>query len=150
MSGPRPARGQSTDRSLGRTAGLLDQGIRFVVRDHDSGGDRTDEVLAQVLGRRVRGGSAPTDLISGLLRAPGQIAQQLVGEAAPAPEPTKAKAKKGKKKGQKGPKKAKDQPSARDAELAELRAQVAELTQAVSILVQDRLDERAAAQDDDA
>lgn len=135
--------------TLDDLSALLDKGVRFVVRDHDSGDDRTDEVLAQVLGRRVRVGGGPTDLISGLLRAPGQIAQQLVGEVAPEPEPEKpkkAKKKSGsaKKKSGSGKKKATDG-GTKDAEIAELRAQVAELTQAVSILVQDRLGEREAA-----
>ncbi len=136
--------------TLDDLSALLDTGIRFVVRDHDSGHDRTDEVLAQVLGRRVRVGSGPTDLISGLLRAPGQIAQQLVGEVAPEPEPEKpkkAKKKPAKKKSGEARKKpaSTGDDDARDAEIAELRAQVAELTQAVSVLVQDRLAERGAA-----
>lgn len=133
--------------ALDDLSALLDKGIRFVVRDHDSGDDRTDEVLAQVLGRRVRVGGGPTDLISGLLRAPGQIAQQIVAEVAPEPEPEepkKAKKPTKKKPTKKKAAKKKSDAGSKDAEIAELRAQVAELTQAVSILVQDRLEERKA------
>lgn len=150
--------------TLDELSGLLDKGIRFVVRDHDSGDDRTDEVLAQVLGRRVRGGGGGTDLLAGLLRAPGQIAQQLVDEAtgssraaAPAEKPRKAgdgkksgtKKKAGTKTGAKtgaksGAKKAKSGDAAeierQQQEIAELRSQISELTAAVSMLVQDRID----------
>lgn len=148
--------------TLDDLSGLLDKGIRFVVRDHDSGDDRTDEVLAQVLGRRVRGGGGGTDLLAGLLRAPGQIAQQLVDEAtgtsraaAPVEKPKKKSG--GKKAGSKkagskkaGSKKAEGAKKATSAEtdeierqqqeIAELRSQISELTAAVSLLVQDRID----------
>ncbi len=153
--------------TLDDLSGLLDKGIRFVVRDHDSGDDRTDEVLAQVLGRRVRGGGGGTDLLAGLLRAPGQIAQQLVDEAtgstraatapaAPAEKPKKAdgqKKKSGAKKKAGAAKKAKsaetDEIERQQQEIAELRSQISELTAAVSLLVQDRIDahERDAAED---
>lgn len=145
--------------TLDDLSGLLDRGIRFVVRDHDSGDDRTDEVLAQVLGRRVRGGGGGTDLLAGLLRAPGQIAQQLVDEAtgtsrAAAPEEKpkkksgdkKAGSKKAGSKGKKaeGAKKATsadtDEIERQQQEIAELRSQISELTAAVSLLVQDRID----------
>ena len=152
--------------TLDDLSGLLDKGIRFVVRDHDSGDDRTDEVLAQVLGRRVRGGSGGADLLSGLLRAPSQIAQQLVGEAtglgttAPEPEePTKPKkAKSGKKKSgaaTKAKKSAKpdgkaDEVERQQQEIAELRSQISELTAAVSLLVQERIDAHEASPDSGA
>lgn len=161
--------------TLDDLSGLLDKGIRFVVRDHDSGDDRTDEVLAQVLGRRVRGGGGGTDLLAGLLRAPGQIAQQLVDEAtgthrpaAPAEKTEKtgdakkagtpSGAKSGKKKSgsTKKAKKAKasdaDEIERQQQEIAELRSQISELTAAVSLLVQDRIDahETAGAPGEDA
>lgn len=150
--------------TLDDLSGLLDRGIRFVVRDHDSGDDRTDEVLAQVLGRRVRGGGGGTDLLAGLLRAPGQIAQQLVDEAtgsnraaAPAEKPKKTgdgkksgtKKKAGTKSGSKpGAKKAKSgdaEIERQQQEIAELRSQISELTAAVSMLVQDRIEAHEAA-----
>lgn len=144
--------------TLDDLSGLLDKGIRFVVRDHDSGDDRTDEVLAQVLGRRVRGGSGGADLLSGLLRAPSQIAQQLMDEATgraatepPEPEtpakPKKAKsAKSAKKKAGTGKTKTAgsgtkgEEIERQQQEIAELRSQISELTAAVSLLVQERID----------
>lgn len=148
--------------TLDDLSGLLDKGIRFVVRDHDSGDDRTDEVLAQVLGRRVRGGSGGADLLSGLLRAPSQIAQQLMDEAtgraatAP-PEPEKPakpkKAKSAKKKAGTGKAKATgsgtkgDEIERQQQEIAELRSQISELTAAVSLLVQERIDAHEAEPD---
>ena len=149
--------------SLDDLSGLLDKGIRFVVQEHDSGEDRTETVLAQVLGRRVRSGkgSGSTDLLSGLLRAPTQIAEQLLADQSakqPDQDDAKPKKKKKKKDGSKKPdsgkatgkksdaKKASGPKSAeverQEAEIAELRSQVAELTQAVSMLVNDKLAER--------
>ncbi len=163
--------------TLDELSGLLEKGVRFVVRDHDSGSDRTDEVLAQVLGRRVRssGGAGSGDLLSGLLRAPTQIAQQLVDEATGSATrgtgDTSTKSGKDKPKGKKksgsgkksGAKKsgsgkgkgtkraAGDEAEAerQQQEIQELRNQVSELTQAVSMLVQDRLAERGADTDQD-
>lgn len=150
--------------TLDDLSGLLDKGVRFVVRDHDSGDDRTDDILAQVLGKRVRGGSGSGDLLSGLLRAPTQIAEQLIGEK-PADDDTKpkkkkkkdgAKAGKGKKSGKsdKAPKNAEpaaepEGSAAQEQEIQELRSQVAELTQAVSMLVNDKLAQAEAADDED-
>ncbi|CDO20109.1 polyhydroxyalkanoate synthesis repressor PhaR [Mycolicibacterium mageritense DSM 44476 = CIP 104973] len=40
--------------TLDELAQLLESGVRVVVRDHNTGADRTDEVLAQVVSRQVK------------------------------------------------------------------------------------------------
>ncbi|GAA4388617.1 polyhydroxyalkanoate synthesis regulator DNA-binding domain-containing protein [Tsukamurella soli] len=67
--------------TLDEIAGLLDLGTRVVVRDHDSGIDRTDEVLAQLLRRRAQSRPGGSNLLSDLLRAPADVAQNVVGIA---------------------------------------------------------------------
>ncbi len=184
--------------TLDELSTMLESGIRFVVRDHSSGEDRTDDVLAQVLGRRVKSGGS-SDLLSGLLKAPAQIAQSLVGEtvtgsstsssatkSSKKSETKKSETKKSetkksgpKKSGSKGAKSSKktgagpgsdtsassatkgakatkstkkadateDEVERQQRELEELRSQVSELTQAVTMLVQERLDERSRSSD---
>ncbi|GAB3853965.1 hypothetical protein GCM10028801_07300 [Nocardioides maradonensis] len=65
--------------TLDDIAKLLEQGTQVVVRDHSTGADRTDEILGQVLGRRVSRTPGGTDLLAGLLRAPAQIAVEVAG-----------------------------------------------------------------------
>ena len=138
--------------TLDELAKLVEAGRKIVVVDHDSGDDRTDEVLAQVLGRRMRSAPGGTDLLAGLLRGPARIAMELADELVPqeaakapqnAAKPTKAakvsaKSDKPKKAKANKPSKAERQ----EAELNELRNQVSELTQAVTLLLQEKVAER--------
>lgn len=131
--------------TLDELARLVESGIRVVVKDHDSGEDRTEDVLMQVLGRRMRGTPGGSDLLAGLLRAPARVALDLAEGLAPETGPSPAASKdagtaKPKKKKDKSKKKAADE-DARSREIEDLRAQVAELTQAVSVLLQDRIAE---------
>lgn len=133
--------------TLDELAQLVESGIRVVVKDHDSGEDRTEEVLVQALGRRMRGTPGGSDLLAGLLRKPAKVALELADEIKPPsqdedqdgadtakPGPQKSK---GKKKGKK--KKSAPAEDARDRELEDLRTQVNELTQAVAVLLQERV-----------
>ena len=65
--------------TLDDIARLLESGTQVVVRDHTTGADRTDEVLGQVLGRRVSRTPGGSDLLAGLLRAPAQLAMEVAG-----------------------------------------------------------------------
>ena len=70
--------------TLDEIAVLLDSGVRIVVRDHDVGTDRTDEVLAQLIRRRAQSrprtsSSGASSLLAELLRAPAEVAQSVVG-----------------------------------------------------------------------
>ena len=82
-------------------ARLVEGGTRVVVSDHDTGEDRTDEVLAQALGRRMRSTPGAGDLLAGLLRTSGSVAQELTqgltGEPEPAPKAKPTAKKPGKK-----------------------------------------------------
>lgn len=140
--------------TLDELAKLVEAGRKIVVVDHDSGDDRTDEVLAQVLGRRMRSAPGGTDLLAGLLRGPARIAMELADELVPqeadgkkeaggksgqSPEkPKKPAAKKAAKSKKAKPSKVERQ----EAELRELRSQVSELTQAVTLLLQEKVAER--------
>ena len=144
--------------TLTELAKLVEGGTRVVVSDHDTGEDRTDEVLAQALGRRMRGApgaSGASDLLAGLLRTSGSVAQELAqgltgAEAEPAPEPKKTKKSGKKSSGKSGKSAAKKDPKDDDLteaerqeeEIRELRSQVSELTQAVNLLLQEKLAER--------
>ncbi|GAA1482271.1 hypothetical protein GCM10009624_27110 [Gordonia sinesedis] len=60
---------------------LLDAGVRILVRDHDTGIDRTDEILAQVLRRKAQ--SRPgSSFLADLLRTPADVAQSVVDQLA--------------------------------------------------------------------
>ncbi len=145
--------------TLDEIAGLLDTGVRVVVRDHDGGTDRTDEVLAQVLRRRVQSRPGSSNFLADLLRAPTDVAQNVVGLAEPLArtagvagghaatdaagtaggKTTAAKPKKATKKAKTKQHKAKDTDlDPRDAEMRELREQVSQLTQAVTLLLQEK------------
>ncbi|MCL2464798.1 MAG: polyhydroxyalkanoate synthesis regulator DNA-binding domain-containing protein [Micrococcales bacterium] len=65
--------------TLDDVARLFEAGTQVVIRDHKTGADRTDEVLGQVLGRRVSRTPGGSDLLAGLLRAPAQIAMDVAG-----------------------------------------------------------------------
>ncbi|GED99755.1 hypothetical protein nbrc107696_02020 [Gordonia spumicola] len=126
--------------TLDEVAKLLESGIRVLIRDHDTGVDRTDEVLAQVLRRRVKGAPGGVSLLSDLLRAPVDVAKTVVdatgldtelrravGEPAAAEPPVEP---------------ASDEPDPaavmerQAAEIRELRDQVSTLTQAVTMLIE--------------
>lgn len=139
--------------TLDELAQLVESGIKVVVKDHDSGADRTEEVMVQVLGRRMRGPGG-SDLLAGLLRAPAAVALELADDIASGSEPAstgdkgagKAGAKvtdtgeaKSKDKKKKAKKKSTPADDARTREIEDLRAQVTELTQAVSVLLQERI-----------
>ncbi len=139
--------------TLTELARLVEGGTRVVVSDHDTGADRTDEVLAQALGRRMRtapGTTGAGDLLAGLLRTSGSVAQDLAqgltGEPS-TPEPPKKSKKPGSAKGKKsGAKKSGPadltKSERQEEEIRELRSQVSELTQAVNLLLQEKLAER--------
>ncbi|MDF0532366.1 polyhydroxyalkanoate synthesis regulator DNA-binding domain-containing protein [Tsukamurella sp. 8F] len=151
--------------TLDEIAALLDGGIRVVVRDHDGGADRTDEVLAQVLRRRAQSRPGSSSLLADLLRTPTGVVQGVaqladIGQVAGAtgaaqvdededepPAPPKKAKKKSKKKPAPAPV---DEDDASDGaaassdserqqeEIRELREQVSQLTQAVTLLLQEK------------
>ena len=151
--------------TLDEISDLLDSGVRVLVRDHDVGTDRTDEVLAQVLRRQAQSGTRPSSLLADLLRGPGGVAQAVVGgivpqvgASEPAPAKPKAKAAGAKASGKKPGKSAKPKPATaksggkkaakasddgdrRDEEIRELRDQVSQLTEAVTLLLKDKTEE---------
>ncbi|WP_062394497.1 polyhydroxyalkanoate synthesis regulator DNA-binding domain-containing protein [Gordonia phthalatica] len=146
--------------TLDEVAKLLESGVRILIKDHDTGADRTDEVLAQVLRRRVQSSPGSSNLLADLLRGSAGTAAAVVDGAAgevlraagvtsqdtarsaassePTPEPTPTQT----------PPQA--QPPANDAaneqierqeaEIRELRDQVSQLTQAVSALIAHQVD----------
>lgn len=59
---------------------LLDAGVRVLVRDHDTGIDRTDEILAQVLRRKAQSRPGGSNFLADLLRAPAGVAQSVVDQ----------------------------------------------------------------------
>lgn len=124
--------------TLGELAVLIEGGTPVVVKDHDTGSDLTEDVLAQVLGKRLKGSAGNTDALTGLLRGSTDAALKLStgllgGLGEPEPEPKKPK--------KKPKKKAADEETLEQREIRELRAQVSELTAAVSLLVKRQLDE---------
>lgn len=154
--------------TLDDVAHLLESGVKVVIRDHDTGADRTDELLAQVLGRRVARTAGGSDLIAGLLRTPAKVALEVADSLGttsgspgpvvasvdvdeddePARKPKKAKTKSAKSQQPDKPK-AKKKPKADDAdaqvrrqqkEIRELRDQVSQLTHAVTLLLQEKTD----------
>ena len=64
--------------TLDEVAALLDEGKKIVVRDHDTGVDRTDEVLAQVLRRKAQSTPGSSNFLADLLRAPADVAKTVV------------------------------------------------------------------------
>lgn len=125
--------------TLGELAVLIEGGTPVVVTDHDTGRDLTEDVLTQVLGRRLKGSAGNTDALTGLLRGSTDAALKLsTGLLGGLGEPEPAAKKKPKKK----PKKSEaDEETPEQREIRELRAQVSELTAAVNLLVQRQLDE---------
>ena len=141
--------------TLGELAVLIEGGTPVVVTDHDTGRDLTDDVLAQVLGRRLRGSAGNTDALTGLLRGStdaalnlsasllGGLTEPATDKATKADKPAKdAGKKKAKAGGTKKQAEAEETPEQR--EIRELRAQVSELTAAVSMLVQKQLEDKDA------
>lgn len=144
--------------TLDEIAALLDSGVRVLVRDHDVGTDRTDEVLAQVLRRQVKSQPRSPNFLADLLRAPADVAQTVVtgiqkqgaGDSGPAKQPdAKPAAKEAGAKGhgakdpaakaaKKKAKEAADDGDRRDEEIRELREQVSQLTEAVTLLLKDK------------
>lgn len=156
--------------TLDEIAALLDSGVRVLVRDHEVGTDRTDEVLAQVLRRQAQSSPRSSSLLADLLRAPAEVAQTVVtgiqegaGQepdgAAPGKgaKPTsgkstsgksaKSKAASGKDAGakkagaKKKPKGSDAEGDRRDEEIRELREQVSQLTEAVTLLLKEKTGE---------
>jgi hypothetical protein len=126
--------------TLDELAHLLEAGVRVVVRDHNTGADRTDEVLAQVVSRQVKNIPGGIDMLTGVLRAPVNVALGVAGSvaastpaaesaAAPTPQPAAEPAKPS----------ADDDIDRQQAEIRELREQVSQLTQAVTMLLQDKV-----------
>ncbi|WP_051198569.1 polyhydroxyalkanoate synthesis regulator DNA-binding domain-containing protein [Gordonia shandongensis] len=69
--------------TLDEIAALIDSGVKIVVRDHDAGTDRTEEVLAQLLRRRAISRPGAAGLLADLLRAPADVAGSIVGGLQP-------------------------------------------------------------------
>lgn len=124
--------------TLSDLAVLIEGGTPVIVKDHDTGRDLTEDVLAQVLGKRLKGTAGNTDALTGLLRGSTDAALNLsAGLLGGLTEPaTKAPKDSAKSAGKKKPKKAKPEETPEQREIRELRAQVSELTAAVSLLVQ--------------
>ncbi|BDH58547.1 polyhydroxyalkanoate synthesis regulator DNA-binding domain-containing protein [Tsukamurella sp. PLM1] len=151
--------------TLDEIAALLDSGVRVLVRDHEVGTDRTDEVLAQVLRRQAQSSPRSSSLLADLLRAPADVAQTVVtgikegaGQEADGAAPGKGdKPKSGKsakskatphkgagatkKAGAKKPKDPDAEGDRRDEEIRELREQVSQLTEAVTLLLKEKTGE---------
>lgn len=117
---------------------LLESGVRVVVRDHNTGADRTDEVLAQVVSRQVKKIPGGLDMLTGVLRAPLNVALGVADSVASTGPAT----------GTNPPGPSGDAPKPADAdsaidrqqaEIRELREQVSQLTQAVTMLLQDKV-----------
>ncbi len=125
--------------TLSELAVLIEGGTPVIVKDHDTGRDLTEDVLAQVLGKRLKGTAGNTDALTGLLRGSTDAALNLsAGLLGGLTEPASSKTAKGPAKsgGKKKTKKAKVEETPEQREIRELRAQVSELTAAVSLLVQ--------------
>lgn len=115
--------------TLDDVARLVENGTRILVRDHETGEDRTDEVLAPLLARKVAGLPGGTELLTGLLRTPTHLVDGVVDGvtgALPGSLP--------------GITRRSSSDDDRDAEIRELRAQVAQLTEAVTLLMTDKAD----------
>ena len=108
-----------------------------------------------MLGRRIRSTGGSSDLLASLLKAPTKVASELTGglplsgvTTSSKPEkPAKAK-KSGKKSGTKSGKsdaekaaKAEKKAKKQQKEIQELRSQVSELTQAVTMLLQEKVEQ---------
>ncbi|TXI57444.1 MAG: hypothetical protein E6Q55_26290 [Mycolicibacterium mageritense] len=125
--------------TLDELAQLLESGVRVVVRDHNTGADRTDEVLAQVVSRQVKNIPGGIDMLTGVLRAPLNVAlgvaDSVAGLPTPSPTPTPAAPPE--------PAEAGEEPDSeldrQQAEIRELREQVSQLTQAVTMLLQEKV-----------
>ncbi|WP_396899350.1 polyhydroxyalkanoate synthesis regulator DNA-binding domain-containing protein [Mycolicibacterium sp.] len=128
--------------TLDELAQLLESGVRVVVRDHNTGADRTDEVLAQVVSRQVKNIPGGIDMLTGVLRAPLNVALGVADSVAgpvstptPGPTPTPAAPPE--------PAEAGEEPDSeldrQQAEIRELREQVSQLTQAVTMLLQEKV-----------
>ncbi|GAA4817870.1 polyhydroxyalkanoate synthesis regulator DNA-binding domain-containing protein [Nocardioides caeni] len=101
----------------------IESGVRVVVRDHDTGDDLTDDVLAPVLARLVARRPGGVELLTDLLRT-----------STPPPAPDSAPAPGG----------AREDTARHEEEIRELRAQVSQLTDAVTLLMRERNDDLSA------
>lgn len=127
--------------SVARIGELIDDGATIVVLDHETSADRTDEVLSQILGRRAKErSSSGGGLLSELLRTPTDTARAVIDAINDEPE------RDAKKKAEEAKAQESEQ---QQEEIRELRQQVSELTKAVSVLLQDRLNESEAPADPD-
>lgn len=66
--------------SLAAIRRLVRDGADVVVRDHDTGADRTEEVLTQSLRHGDDSERAGLPVISELIRAPGRLARYVLGD----------------------------------------------------------------------
>lgn len=137
--------------TLDDIAQLVQDGVQVLVRDHATGEDRTDEVLTQVLGRRVRsargsGGSGASDLLTGLLRGPTEVARTVVDQIAPDTEEDEPEADSEADPEDVAGSESEDEEARtidqQQAEIRELRDQVSQLTDAVTLLLQEKSQER--------
>ncbi|MGY0498228.1 polyhydroxyalkanoate synthesis regulator DNA-binding domain-containing protein [Nocardia sp. FBN12] len=142
--------------TLDQVAELVEGGVEVVVLDHDTGVDRTEEVLAQVLSRQAR--SAPggrSNLLADLLRTSTGVAKSLLdGVSALDVNPEAGEASASSTSGKSGADRAGSSSVAdvdsdagakadgsaghverQEAEIRELRDQVSQLTQAVAALL---------------
>ena len=133
--------------TLDEVAKLIEDGVKVLVRDHATGADRTDEVLAQVLGRRVRKVSNPatSDLLTGLLRKPAGVARKAVDQIAPSgsseDEEVEEEVEEVEEAEEAEETGGSAQQEAQQEEIRELRDQVAQLTEAVTMLLKEKNDE---------
>lgn len=140
--------------TLDEVAKLLESGVRVLIKDHDTGVDRTDEVLAQVLRRRVQSSPGSSNLLADLLRGSANTAVSVVdgaaggvlkaagvaGQTASEPEPEAGARPDVEPAAESVPTEASEQIQRQEAEIRELRDQVSQLTQAVSALIAHQVD----------
>ena len=116
-------------------AALVESGVDVQVVDHDTGVDRTDEVLVQLVRRKVQTKPESSSLFSELVRAPADVAQSLVDgltTISNLPEEAKLPGRgRARRSSEPPPKNNQDQ----QEEIRELREQIAKLTEVVAKLV---------------
>ena len=116
-------------------AALVESGIDVQIVDHDTGVDRTDEVLVQLVRRKVATKPESSSLLSELLRAPADVAQSLVdGLTTISNLPDEAKLP-GRARTRRAPEPEPETDPDQQAEIRELRDQIAQLTKVVAKLV---------------
>ena len=116
-------------------AALVESGIDVQIVDHNTGVDRTDEVLVKLVRRKVQAKPESSSLFSELVRAPADVAQSLVDgltTISNLPEEAKLPGRgRARRSSEPPPKNNQDQ----QEEIRELREQIAKLTEVVAKLV---------------